>query len=93
MTRRTGSNAEARQLQALLALSRELMQVDQPQAALALAGVDNALLLIRGEINHDVGFDRAGMLHAASRGHAWHRPALARLNGSTTSSAMKRATS
>jgi hypothetical protein len=29
MTRRTGSNAEARQLQALLVLSRELMQVDK----------------------------------------------------------------
>jgi diguanylate cyclase (GGDEF)-like protein len=89
MTRRTGSNAEVRQLQALLTLSRELTQVDKPQAALALAGralaelarVDDALLLVRGEVNDDIGFDRAGTPHAAGRGHAWHPLALARLDG------------
>ncbi|KGF79218.1 diguanylate cyclase [Massilia sp. JS1662] len=96
MTQRTGSNAEVRQLQALLALSRELMQVDKPLAALTLAGralaelggVDDALLLVRGEVSHDIGFDRAGMPHAAGRGHAWHGPALARLEGGPENDAM-----
>jgi diguanylate cyclase (GGDEF)-like protein len=87
MKRDTGSNAEVRQLQALLEMSRELMQVDNPQAALALtgramaelAGVDDALLLVRGEINEDIGFDHAGTPRTAGRDHAWHRMALERL--------------
>ena len=87
MTHPTGSNAEIRQLQALLAMSRELMQVDTPQEALALTGramaelahVDNALLLVRGDVNEDIGFDRAGRPGAADRNHAWRCMALERL--------------
>lgn len=87
MTHPTGSNAEVRQLQALLAMSRELMQVDTPQEALALTGhamaelahVDNALLVVRGDVNEDIGFDRAGRPGTADGNHAWRRMALERL--------------
>lgn len=87
MTRNTGSDAEVQQLQGLLAMSRELMQVDNPLAALALAGramaelaqVDSALLLVRGEVNESVGFDRTGRPREAGSHHDWHRMALARL--------------
>jgi diguanylate cyclase (GGDEF)-like protein len=74
-------------LQALLAMSRELMQVDTPQEALALTGramaelahVDNALLVVRGDVNEDIGFDRAGRPGTGDRNHAWRRMALERL--------------
>jgi diguanylate cyclase (GGDEF)-like protein len=92
MTHPTGSNAEVRQLQALLAMSRELMQVDTPQEALDLTGhamaelahVDNALLLVRGDVNEDIGFDRAGRPGSAVGNHAWRRMALERLGRGTS---------
>ena len=70
MTRTTeqGPEAEIRQLRAVVTMSRELMQVDKASAALALAGramtelagVDSALLLVRGEINECIEFDCNG---------------------------------
>ncbi len=70
MTRTTeqGPEAEIRRLRAVVAMSRELMQVDKASDALALAGramteladVDSALLLVRGEINECIEFDRNG---------------------------------
>jgi diguanylate cyclase (GGDEF)-like protein len=96
MTRNTGSDAEVQQLRALLTMSRELMQVDQPQVALALAGramsdlaqVENALLLVRGEVNESIAFDSTGRPHKADRSHAWHRMALAQLERGAGESAM-----
>jgi len=87
---------EVRQLQALLTMSRELMQVDKPSAALALAGramaelthIDSALLLVRGEINECIAFDRTGRPGAAASGHDWYRIALARLDGGPDDGAM-----
>ena len=96
MTRNTRSDAEVRQLQALLTMARELMQVGESLAALALVGramvdlaqVDSALLLIRGEVNESIGFDRTGKPRKADRNHDWHRMALARLAGSDGGIAM-----
>lgn len=96
MTRNTGSGAEIRQLRALLTVSRELMQVDELQAALALAGramsdlaqVDNALLLVRGEIDESIAFDRNGRPRKADRSHDWYRLALARLERGASDNAM-----
>ena len=87
---------EVRQLRALLTMSRELMQVDKPSTALALAGramaelahIDRALLLVRGEINECIGFDRAGRPGAAGAGHDWYRIALARLDSGPDEAAM-----
>lgn len=87
MNRNTGLDVEVQQLQALLTMSRELMQVDEPLAALALAGramadlaqVNKALLLIRGEVNESIGFDHTGRPRKAGLTHDWHRMALARL--------------
>lgn len=87
---------EARQLRALLTMSRELMQVDKPSAALALAGkamaelahIDSALLLVRGEINECIAFDRTGIPGAATSGHDWYRAALARLDSGPDAPAM-----
>lgn len=87
---------EARQLRALLTMSRELMQVDKPSAALALAGkamaelahIDSALLLVRGEINECIAFDRTGTPGAATSGHDWYRAALARLDSGPDEPAM-----
>jgi diguanylate cyclase (GGDEF)-like protein len=84
MTRKTEPVAEVQQLRALLTMSRELMQVDEALAALALAGramvelaeVDNALLLIRGEANESIGFDRTGRPSKADRSHEWQHMAL-----------------
>ena len=96
MTKNTGSGAEVRQLRALLTMSRELMQIDEPQAALALVGramselaqVDNALLVVRGEIDASIGFDRTGRPRKADRSHDWYRMALARLERGAGDSAM-----
>jgi len=87
---------EARQLRALLTMSRELMQVDKPSAALGLAGramaelahIDSALLLVRGEINECIAFDRTGRPGAAASSHDWYRIALARLDGGPDQGAM-----
>ena len=87
MMRNAGPDAEVQQLQALLTMSRELMQVDEPLAALALAGramadlaqVDKALLLVRGEVNESIGFDCRGRPSRVGRNHDWHRAAVARL--------------
>ena len=87
---------EARQLRALLTMSRELMQVDKPGAALALAGramaelahIDSALLLVRGEINECIAFDREGRPGKAAPGHDWYRMALARLDSAPDKTAM-----
>ena len=96
MTRNTRSDAEVQQLQALLTMARELMQVGDPLAALALVGhamvdlaqVDSALLLIRGEVNESIDFDRTGKPRKSDRNHDWHRMALARLASSDDGIAM-----
>jgi len=87
---------EVWQLRALLTVSRELMQVDKPSAALALAGramaelahIDRALLLVRGEINECIAFDGAGMPGRAASGHGWYRMALERLDSGRDEPAM-----
>jgi len=89
MAQASGPIHEVQHLQALLAMSRELMQVDDAPAALALVGramielvgADGALLLVGGEWSEAIGFDRSGRPHAADSGHGWHRMALARLGG------------
>ncbi|MEW6023897.1 MAG: GGDEF domain-containing protein [Pseudomonadota bacterium] len=89
MTRNTESSTEAGQLRALLTMSRELMQADEPFAALVLTGramaelahAGRALLLVRGEVNASIGFDRAGKPRKAGASHDWYRAALARLEG------------
>lgn len=55
-------------------------QVDKLQAALALTGramsdlaqVDNALLLVRGEIDESIAFDRIARPRRADRSHDWY---------------------
>jgi diguanylate cyclase (GGDEF)-like protein len=87
MTRHIGPDTEVRRLQALLTMSRELIQVEGTVAALALAGramtdlakVDRALLVVRGEVNESIAFDRIGRPRKADPNHHWHRMALARL--------------
>lgn len=72
------------------------MQVDELQAALALAGramsdlaqVDNALLLVRGEIDESIAFDRTARPREVDRSHDWYRLALARLKRGASDSAM-----
>jgi diguanylate cyclase (GGDEF)-like protein len=89
MTSNTEAGTEVGQLRALLAMSRELMQTDEPLAALALAGqamaglarIDSALLLVRGEVNASIGFDRTGTPCSAPHSHNWYRMASARLDG------------
>ena len=96
MTRNTETDTEAGQLQALLTMSRELMQADEPLAVLALAGramaelahVDSALLLVRGEVNAAIEFDRTGKPRKAPGSHDWYRMALARLDGGADDTAM-----
>jgi diguanylate cyclase (GGDEF)-like protein len=96
MTRKTGPDTEVGQLRALLGMSRELMQTDEPLAALALAGramadlahVDSALLLVRGEVNAAIEFDRTGKPRKAPHSHDWYRMAAARLDGGAGDSAM-----
>jgi len=96
MTRNTEADMEVRQLQALLTMSRELMQANEPLTVLALAGramadlahVDSALLLVRGEVNAAIGFDRKGEPRKASSSHDWYRMATARLEGGAGDSAM-----
>jgi diguanylate cyclase (GGDEF)-like protein len=78
---------EVQHLRALLTMSRELMQVDDAGAAVALTGRtilelskgDGALLLVRGDISESIGFDRSGRPYAADSSHGWHRLALERL--------------
>jgi diguanylate cyclase (GGDEF)-like protein len=78
---------EVQQLQALLAMARELIQMDDAPAALALAGrtmielagADSALLLIRGEASESVGFDRTGMSRGVGGSHRLYPLALERL--------------
>ncbi|AWL06977.1 diguanylate cyclase [Massilia oculi] len=87
---------EVRQLRALLTMSRELMQADQPFAALALAGgamvelthIDRALLLVRGEVNECIAFDHAGTPAKAASGHDQYRMALARLDSGADETAV-----
>lgn len=89
MTPNTDPAKEAEQLRALLTMSRELMQADEPFAALLLAGramaelahIDKALLLLGGEVNESIGFDHAGKPSQASFSHDWYRMALERLDG------------
>jgi len=93
MTSHTESPTEAGQLQALLTMSRELMQVDEAFAALALAGramtelahAGSALLLVRGEVNASIGFDRTGKPLKAGASHDWYATALARLESDGSS--------
>ena len=96
MTRTTEPDTEVGELRALLTMSRELMQSDEPLAVLALAGramadlahVDSALLLVRGEVNEAIGFDRRGVPHKAPSSHEWYRMASARLDGGAGDSAL-----
>jgi hypothetical protein len=77
MPRNTETDREARQLRALLTMSRESMQTDQALKVLALAGratadlahVDSALLLVRGEVNASISFNRMGKPCTASSSH------------------------
>lgn len=95
MTRNTETDAEVWQLRTLLTMSRELMQADAPLAALALAGramaeltrFDGAVLLVRGEVDESIGFDRHGQPHRADRSHAWYRIALEKLEGGSGAAA------
>jgi diguanylate cyclase (GGDEF)-like protein len=87
---------EVRHLRALLTMSRELMQIDKPSIALALAGramaelahIDSALLLVRGEISECIAFDRTGTPGRAASAHAWYRMALERLDSGRDEPAM-----
>lgn len=96
MAQAIGSLREVQDLQALLTMSRELMQVDDAVAALALAGrtlielvkADRALLLVRGDISESMGFDRAGSPHAVDSHHGWHRMAMERMGHGAGSTAM-----
>ena len=96
MTRTTETDTEVGELRALLTMSRELMQSDEPLAVLALAGramadlahVDSALLLVRGEVNAAIGFDRTGEPHKAPSSHEWYPMASARLDGGAGDIAM-----
>jgi diguanylate cyclase (GGDEF)-like protein len=96
MTRKTEPDTEVGQLRVLLTMSRELMQTDEPLAALALAGraiaelahVDSALLLVRGEVNAAIEFDRTGKPRKARSSHDWYRMASARLDGGAGDTAM-----
>jgi diguanylate cyclase (GGDEF)-like protein len=96
MTRNTEPDTEVGQLRALLTMSRELMQTDEPLAVLMLAGramadladVDSALLLVRGEVNEAIGFDRTGEPHKAPSSHEWYRMASARLDDDAGDTAM-----
>jgi diguanylate cyclase (GGDEF)-like protein len=89
MKRNPRPDADVQQLRNLLTMSRELMQVDESLAALALAGramvelagVDKALLLVRGEVNESIGFDCDGRPRRGGRNHDFHPMALARLQG------------
>lgn len=96
MMRNTESKAEIQQLRALLTVSRELMQVDDFPTALALTGramaeltqVDNALLLVRGEVNESISFDSDGRPWRADHNHDWHRIALARMESRVSDGAI-----
>ena len=91
MTHNTEPDTEVRQLRALLAMSRELMQADEPSAVLVLTGralagvahIDRALLLVRGEVDETVSFDSMGRLRQAPCSHDWYRMALERLDSGT----------
>jgi len=96
MTTETEPDTDVLQLRALLTMSRELMQADEPSAALVLAGralaelvhADSALLLVRGEVNESIGFDRTGRPRQAPRSHGWYRMALERLDSGPGDAAM-----
>jgi hypothetical protein len=45
------------------------------------------LLLVRGEVNEAIGFDRTGVSHKAPSSHEWYRMASARLDGGAGDSA------
>jgi len=89
MARNTDSPTEAEQLRGLLTMSRELMQANEPFAALVLAGramadlahACSALLLLRGEVNASIGFDHSGKPRKTGTSHDWYRTAMARLEG------------
>jgi len=97
MTTNMEQDTEVLQLRALLTMSRELMQTDEPLAALALAGrtmtelahVDRALLLVRGEVNASIGFDRTGKPRSVSHSHDWYRTASAQLDGGPSDATME----
>jgi hypothetical protein len=90
------TDMEVRQLRAMLTMSRELIQAEEPFAVLALTGraladaahIDSALLLVRGEVDETVSFDSTGRLRQAPCSHDWYRMALERLDGSPADDAM-----
>lgn len=90
------TDTEVRQLRAMLTMSRELIQAEEPSAVLALTGraladvahIDSALLLVRGEVDETVSFDSTGRLRQAPCSHDWYRMALERLDRSPDDDAM-----
>lgn len=77
-------------LRALLTLARRLMQADDADTALTLAGhamvelagAHAALLVVRGNGGGGVEFDREGRPHAVGTDHGWYPLAAAILDGS-----------
>lgn len=83
------TDCDAQQLQGLLTLARELLQIDEPGAALrltgrAMAGMlgrQGALLLIGGEAPLCVTLEHDGAVRSADTRHPWYATAHARLSG------------
>jgi len=96
MMQHTGPDADVQQLRALLTMSRELMQVDEPLAVLALAGramtdlaqVERALLLVRGEVDASIGFDDMGAPRRVRGSHPWYPMAMERLGAGADETVM-----
>jgi diguanylate cyclase (GGDEF)-like protein len=86
---------ELGQLRVLLGMSRELLQSDDAEEVLELAGramleltqASTALLVLRGEGEHVVAFDRGGRPHAAGKAHPWYGSAAGMLGGARSTRA------
>jgi diguanylate cyclase (GGDEF)-like protein len=78
---------ELAQLRALLTMSRELLQTDETKAVLAVVGhaiaeqvqASAALLVVCGDEEQVVAFDRQGKPHMGVQGHPWYQAASAML--------------
>jgi diguanylate cyclase (GGDEF)-like protein len=94
MAYRTEHDMELRQLRALLGMSRELLQSDSPLGALELAGramaeltrPSSALLVVRGDAEQAVAFDRDGRPRPAGPRHPRYAQAIAMLDGGVRAS-------
>ncbi|MBQ5939040.1 MULTISPECIES: diguanylate cyclase [unclassified Massilia] len=84
-------------LRPLLTLARRLLQTDDADTALTLAGqalvelarVDAGLLVVRGNGGGGVEFDREGTPRAVDTGHDWYPFAAAILDGSRSTPAVE----